>query len=182
MAVAPPTPPHPPPPVSERLSPRGWGSRRRHGDVLRRASQLPSGTINKHQSLVNISAAAAQQPGARGGAAGSVMERWRRTKGRQAGWEEDRQGDGDHQMKGEKRQKGGGSEKAQKAECVPAAGGGAWNTSRSGPPLRVGGPKLHLLRGTRTPLRRCPPAPSCRRTFPDPTAFKRVEGGKAGVW
>ena len=43
---------------SVRLSPRGRGCHRHHGDGLRGASQLLSGTINKHQSLVNISLSA----------------------------------------------------------------------------------------------------------------------------
>lgn len=96
--------------VALRLSPRGRGSCRRHGDGPYGASQLPCGTINKHQSLVNISAAAR----------GCTAERWRKTTGEQTGCEEDRRGD--DQMKGEKRQKGGGSEKTQARVCPTSRG------------------------------------------------------------
>ena len=71
---------------------KGTGCHCHHGDGLRRASQLLRGTINKHQSLVNISPAGTErQPGPNSARVHRrcIMERWWKTKGEQ---EADRMG------------------------------------------------------------------------------------------
>lgn len=70
---------------------QGDGCHCRHGDGLHRASQLLSGTINKHQSLVNISPAAQSSNLSHSSRVHMrcIMERWWKTKGnrKQTRWE-----------------------------------------------------------------------------------------------
>lgn len=93
---------------------KGTGCHCHHGDGLRRASQLLRGTINKHQSLVNISPAGTeQQPGPTAlGSTGDVS--WR-GGGRQKGTGSRQDGNNSAETRGMMRwvrqQKAGGSEK-----------------------------------------------------------------------
>lgn len=99
---------------------KGTGCHCHHGDGLHRASQLLSGTINKHQSLVNISPAAQSGNLAHGARVHRRCITWR-GGGRQKGTGSRQDGNnsaetrerqrGDDEMRWVRQQTGGGSEK-----------------------------------------------------------------------